>query len=80
VHPNSKIFASVSPDQTMKVWQVEWEKPLFSKQAHTGKIFWVKYSKSGQMLATAGADHTAKIWDCKNLEKPLYTVKSIFIY
>lgn len=80
IHPNSKNFASVSPDSSMKIWQIDGDKPQISKKAHEGKVYWVKYSRNGEMIATAGADHTAKIWDVKNFAKPLYTIKSMHFW
>lgn len=75
-HPDGKILASASPDSTCKLWDINSGATTQTIKAHDGKVFWTRFSQSGNLIATAGDDYTAKIWNVKNLSSPINTFES----
>ena len=39
---------------------------LFDLVGHKGEVYFVTFSPDGKRIATAGQDHTARIWDAEN--------------
>ncbi|WP_020528603.1 caspase family protein [Flexithrix dorotheae] len=61
---DGKYLVSGGHNSALKVWQVENKacKPLNMIKADAGAIRAVKVSPDGQFIATAGGDHTIKVW------------------
>ncbi|NCT50470.1 MAG: hypothetical protein GPJ04_03315 [Microcystis aeruginosa G13-03] len=62
---DSKLLASASDDNSIKLWNLDVEFPQ-NIQAHQEKVWAVSFSSDSQFLATASSDRTVKIW---NLEE-----------
>src|SRR5688572_16133832 len=56
--PDGKHLATVSYDQTAKVWDAATGKEVITLSGHTGAIEGVAFSADGKMLATGSYDNT----------------------
>ncbi len=65
--PDKKTIASVSNDQTLKIWDVESGLLLSDIKAHNQAVRSVAFSKDGTRIMTSSIDSTIKIWDTENL-------------
>ena len=63
VFPLKAIIATVSDDETWKVWSVPNCDLLMSGEGHRDWISGVAFHPHGTMLATSAGDNTVKIWD-----------------
>ena len=61
--PDGSRLATVSDDQTAKVWDAVTGETLLTLRGHTEPVYGVAFSPDGKRLATASGDKTAKIWD-----------------
>ena len=57
------IIATVSDDETWKVWSVPNCDLLMSGEGHRDWVSGVAFHPHGTMLATSAGDNTVKIWD-----------------
>ncbi|CAN0510216.1 unnamed protein product [Ectocarpus sp. 8 AP-2014] len=57
------IVATVSDDETWKVWSVPNCDLLMSGEGHRDWVSGVAFHPHGTMLATSAGDNTVKIWD-----------------
>jgi len=71
--PDGNRLATVSEDNTAKVWDLISGRELLALSGHTGGIEGVAFSPDGKRLATASQDKTAKVWDAHS-GKQLYTL------
>ncbi|CAM9146680.1 unnamed protein product [Ectocarpus sp. 12 AP-2014] len=62
-HPRKAIVATVSDDETWKVWSVPNCDLLMSGEGHRDWVSGVAFHPHGTMLATSAGDNTVKIWD-----------------
>ncbi|MCS6906050.1 MAG: hypothetical protein RML72_12865 [Bacteroidia bacterium] len=63
---------SASQDGILKIWNTNTGDLIATVQAHLGKINSIKLHSSISLLATAGADNTAKVWNVNSLS-PIIT-------
>jgi WD40 repeat protein len=61
--PDGKFIASVSLDQTVKLWEVESGRLIYSMIWHGWKINSVRFNFTGKKIVTSSDDGTAIIWD-----------------
>lgn len=61
ISPDGKMIATVSFDQTLKLWKSDGTL-LTSILAHDDKIYTVDFSPDSQMLVSASDDKTIKLW------------------
>jgi WD40 repeat protein len=62
---DGRWIASGSNDSTVKVWDVDSARELYSLQKHTGPIVALAFSPDGRWLASGSVDKTIRIWDLK---------------
>lgn len=63
VYSKQAIIATVSDDETWKVWSVPNCDLLMSGEGHRNWVSGVTFHPQGTMLATGAGDNTVKIWD-----------------
>lgn len=61
--PPQAIVATVSDDETWKVWSVPDCDLLMSGEGHRDWVSGVDFHPHGTMLATGAGDSTVKVWD-----------------
>ncbi|MBD2611365.1 MAG: hypothetical protein FWK04_26905 [Nostoc sp. GBBB01] len=61
VSPDSSLIASVSIDQTIKLWRRDGTQ-VATLKGHKGAVRAIDFSSDGQMLASGGEDGTIKLW------------------
>ena len=61
--PNGKMLASVSWDQTVRLWNVDTKQLLHTLTGHTSNVLSVAFSPDGQTLASASWDGTIRLWN-----------------
>lgn len=72
--PQGGMLASVSFDQTVKLWDTRSGKLLRTLEGHEHWMVSVAYDPQGGTLASGGGDTTVKLWEARNGEL-LHTVK-----
>ena len=65
--PNGQIIASVSPDNTIKLWSVE-DKTINKFKAHNSTVNSVRFSPGSKSLASVGKDNLVRIWSLEGKE------------
>jgi WD40 repeat protein len=65
-HPKKAIVATVSDDNTWKIWSLPNGDLIMSGEGHKDWISGVAFHPRGTHLATASGDKTVKIWDFVN--------------
>lgn len=65
---DDSFVASVSGDQTLRIWTAATCQPVNTLTGHTGEVLCVYFSQSdsGRYIATGSSDQTVKIWDRQN--------------
>jgi len=71
--PDGKTLASASYDNTIKVWNLQSEKPIATLAGHSSSVYSVAFSPDGKTLASASYDKTIKVWDLQS-QKPIATL------
>src|SRR5205823_2687675 len=60
---DAKLLASVSSDNSIKVWDATTGQLLRILTGHTQQVGDVVYSSDGRFLASASLDQTIKVWE-----------------
>jgi WD40 repeat protein len=63
VTPDSKKIISASRDGTIKVWDIETRRQLFTLKGHTDWITSVAVTSNDKYLISGSKDKTLKVWD-----------------
>jgi WD40 repeat protein len=61
--PDGTLLATVSVDQTVRLWDVATGRARATLTGHTEAARWVVFSSDGALLATISADRTVRLWD-----------------
>ena len=62
--PNERLIATGSRDRSIKIWSKD-GKLRDTLIGHTGDVVAIYFSRDGSLLASAGWDNTARIWDVR---------------
>ena len=60
---NSKMFASGSGDETIKVWNVKSGKLVRTLHRHADVVYSVSFSNNSKTIVSGSRDTTIKLWD-----------------
>jgi WD40 repeat protein/serine/threonine protein kinase len=62
-HPDKRLLASSSHDQTIKLWNLDTGMEVVTLRGHTHTVAQVAFSPKGDRLASASHDLTVRVWD-----------------
>ncbi|KAJ0406908.1 hypothetical protein P43SY_001759 [Pythium insidiosum] len=65
-HPKNPILATVSDDQTWKLWSAPQCELIMSGEGHRSWLAGIAFHPRGTHVATSSGDHTVKLWDFVN--------------
>ena len=63
ISPDNRYLATVSQDQTARIWDLSTGKTIHVFSGHSGEISSVAFSPDGKYLVTASYDRTARLWN-----------------
>jgi WD40 repeat protein len=69
ISPDSKILATGSYDQKIKLWDTASGRELGTLNGHNGCIYGLAFRPDGKILASASGDHTVKLWDVASRQR-----------
>ncbi|KAF3224310.1 hypothetical protein TWF191_006092 [Orbilia oligospora] len=81
--PDSKLLASGSSDETIKLWDISTRATLEILERHTRPITAVAFSPDGKVLASGSRDGSVRLWDVhtgkalRTLGEGVYEVYSV---
>jgi WD40 repeat protein len=61
--PDEKIFASISSDNIVQLWDISSGKEIKTLKGHRNSVNSITFSPNGKTLASASSDNTVKLWD-----------------
>ncbi len=61
--PDGKWVATVSADDTARVWEARTGRVVAELQGHTGPVISTMFSPDGKWVVTASVDGTARVWE-----------------
>ncbi|HVK08918.1 MAG TPA: protein kinase [Gemmataceae bacterium] len=64
--PDGRWLVTGGEDNTIKVWDVETGRLMWTLPGHTGDVYAVAVSPDGRWVASGGEDSTVKVWDARN--------------
>ncbi len=69
ITPDDKYLISGSDDQTIKIWNLETRKELFTLKGHEDSVNTISITPDGKHLISGSKDKTIKIWHLENREE-----------
>lgn len=75
-HHNENVFASVSDDRRLLLWDMRERLPTASIEAHMAEIMCVDSSPfDSNLLVTGSADRSVAVWDTRNVKCKLFSLR-----
>ena len=75
-HHNGDLFASVSDDKRLILWDLRDKAPTQNIEAHVSEIMSVDYSPFDQnLLITGSTDSSVAVWDTRNTKSKLFSLR-----
>ncbi|CUV07402.1 WD40 domain protein [Cryptosporidium parvum Iowa II] len=75
-HPIKGLIATGSQTYQLHLWDPRTANAIGTIFGHRHTVVRIKWSSSGQMLASSGKDGALKIWDIRQLSKPITTYRT----
>ena len=73
---DGNVFASVSDDKRLLIWDTRDKQPSANIEAHVAEIMSVDYSPFDQnLLITGSADKSVAVWDTRNPKSKLFSLR-----
>lgn len=63
LRPGGTHLVSGGSDKTVRIWEWDKDKPLFTMAGHTDEVVDVAYSADGKWVVSASKDRTARLWN-----------------
>lgn len=75
-HHNEHLFATVSDDRRLNMWDLRHKMPTSSIEAHMAEIMCVDASPfDPNLLITGSADRSIAVWDTRNVKCKLFSLR-----
>jgi WD40 repeat protein len=68
---SDRLIISASDDKTLKVWDLEMGRELYTLPGHTDSVKAVAVAPDGKRLISSSVDNTLKVWNLKTGEEIL---------
>jgi WD40 repeat protein len=65
VDPGGEWCLTTSADGSTRLWEMASRSSLLEIRDHTGYVHDAKFSPNGKRFVTAGADNTARVYECE---------------
>jgi tetratricopeptide (TPR) repeat protein len=69
--PDGRRLATASYDRTVKLWDMQTGRDVFTLVGHTAGVVSVAFSPDGNQIVTGGIDFTARVWNATPLASNL---------
>jgi WD40 repeat protein len=67
--PDGRFVVSGSADSSIKIWDLEKGREMFTLPEHDGPVRSVAYSPDGKRVVSGAADYTVRLWDAETGEE-----------
>ena len=61
--PDGKYIASGSADRTIKIWEIDTKRLIYTLKGNEDSVFLINFSPDGRRIISGSADGSIRIWD-----------------